>query len=85
MELLLRGLSQTIAKKKDGTLINEVRNLLITDPDNRHINMDLYALNIQRARDHGIEKFNYMRMAYGLSQLNSFTDLTGNEEEAKRM
>ena len=47
MELLMRGLSQTIAKKRDGTLINEVRNLLITDPDQRHINMDLYALNIQ--------------------------------------
>ena len=60
MDMLLKGLSRTIAKKRDGTIINEIRNLLITDPAQRHINMDLYALNVQRARDHGLEKFNYI-------------------------
>ena len=34
--------------------------------------MDLYALNIQRARDHGIEKFNFLRVEYGLPPLKSF-------------
>ena len=72
MENLLRGLSRTLTKKKDGRIIDEVRNLLITGPESRHINMDLYALNIQRARDHGIEKFNFIRQDYGLPVLNSF-------------
>ena len=79
MEKLLRGISRTICKKKDGTIINEVRNLLITDPRMRHINMDLYALNVQRARDHGIEKFNMLRMSYGLPSLTTFLELTGDE------
>ena len=83
MDMLLKGLSRTIAKKRDGTIINEVRNLLITDPAQRDINMDLYALNVQRARDNGLEKFNYMRMAYGFPALKSFTELTGEAERAK--
>lgn len=66
MEQLLRGLSQNIAKKRDGTLIDSIRNLLITAPENRHINMDLFSLNIQRARDHGLEKFNKLRTVFDL-------------------
>lgn len=81
MEMLLRGMSQTVCKDKDGTLIDEVRNLLITAPDAK-INMDLYALNVQRARDHGLEKFNYMRMAYGLPSLTSFQHMTGETQRS---
>lgn len=54
MDELLRGLTRTLAKKRNGEIIDEVRNLLITSPDDRHILMDLYALNIQRGRDHGV-------------------------------
>lgn len=33
MKNLLRGLGKTIIKERDGTIIDEVRNLLVTSPD----------------------------------------------------
>ena len=38
--------------------------------------MDLVALNLQRARDHGIPAYTRWRELCGLSQLNSWKDLT---------
>ncbi len=37
--------------------------------------LDINALNIQRGRDHGIQGYNAYRAAYGLPNLNSFTDI----------
>lgn len=39
--------------------------------------LDLGAIDIQRARDHGIPSYNDLRAAYGLSPVGSFTALTG--------
>ena len=36
---------------------------------------DLMAVNMQRARDHGLPDFNSARLAYGLPRVNSFEDL----------
>ena len=83
LDELLRGLAQTVAKNRNGEIIDEVRNLLITAPEERHILMDLYALNVQRARDHGLEKYNTMRVHYGLRPLKSFEELTGDTRRAK--
>lgn len=47
--------------------------------------MDLYALNVQRARDHGLEKFNYLRVHYGFPEIKSFSELTGEVERAKKL
>lgn len=39
--------------------------------------MDLGAIDIERARDHGMPLYNDLRRAYGLSPINTFTELTG--------
>lgn len=39
--------------------------------------VDLAAIDIQRARDHGIPKYNDLRAAYGLPRVRSFTEITG--------
>lgn len=39
--------------------------------------VDLAALDIARARDHGIPTYNDLRRAYGLPRVTSFTQLTG--------
>jgi hypothetical protein len=39
--------------------------------------VDLGAIDIERARDHGIPKYNALRQAYGLPARTSFTQITG--------
>lgn len=39
--------------------------------------VDLAAIDIARARDHGIPSYNDLRRAYGLPRITSFTQLTG--------
>lgn len=39
--------------------------------------VDLAAIDIARARDHGIPSYNDLRAAYGLPRITSFTQLTG--------
>jgi hypothetical protein len=39
--------------------------------------MDLGAIDVQRARDHGIPRYNDLRTAYGLAPRTAFTDITG--------
>ena len=38
---------------------------------------DVGALDVQRARDHGIPSYNQLRVLYGLAPVRSFTQLTG--------
>ena len=48
---------------------------------------DLMAINMQRARDHGLPDFNAARLAYGLPRVNGFEDLNplyGVDDEVTR-
>ena len=59
-------------------MIDSVRNLLITDHLNRQLLNDLYALNIQRGRDHGIQDYNTIRGLLGYGKIGNFLQL-GND------
>jgi hypothetical protein len=43
---------------------------------------DLAAIDIERARDHGMPTYNQMRQAYGLAPKTSFTAITGESTES---
>jgi hypothetical protein len=43
---------------------------------------DLGALDVQRARDHGMPSYNQLRVLYGLPPVRSFTQLTGESTDA---
>ena len=58
---LFRGLSKTYMKEKSLEVVDDIRNLLIRGAGERHINLDLYALNLQRDDDHGIPDLNTVR------------------------
>ena len=42
---------------------------------------DVGALDVQRARDHGIPSYNQLRVLYGLAPVRSFTQLTGERSD----
>jgi hypothetical protein len=43
---------------------------------------DIPAINIQRARDHGVPDYNTCRRAFGLPAVNNFSDITPDEQIA---
>jgi hypothetical protein len=49
----------------------------VVDPRCFSVVSDLGAIDIQRARDHGMPTYNDMRRAYGLAPKRSFTAITG--------
>lgn len=74
LDALTRGLVGQEANAFDTQVIEDVRSLLFSE---RAPGLDLFALNLQRGRDHGIGTFNDLRRALGLSAAADFGDLTG--------
>ena len=75
---ILRGLAAQPAKRVDPQVIDEVRNMLLKGPGGPVF--DLAALNIQRGRDHGVGDYNTVRRAYGLTPVDSITDISSDPE-----
>ena len=71
---ILRGLAAQLAQQVNTLIIDEVRNLLIKEPDGPAF--DLAALNIQRGRDHGVGDYNTVRRAYGLDPVETIADIS---------
>lgn len=64
-------------------MIDELRNLLTLDPEKRETKVDLFALSIQRSRDHGLPSYNQAREAYGLKKFRSFYEIVRDQEKAE--
>lgn len=71
---VLRGLAAQRHQKVDLQIVDTLRNFLFGQPGSG--GFDLTALNIQRGRDHGLASYNDAREAFGLSRVNSFTDIS---------
>ncbi|MCI0460654.1 MAG: peroxidase [Gemmataceae bacterium] len=71
---ILKYLSADKAREGDPILVNSVRNFLFGPPGAG--GFDLGALDIQRARDHGLADYNSARTAYGLPRVSSFAQIT---------
>lgn len=74
---VLEGLTIQLMQESDNQIVDAVRNFLDDGPG-----FDLAAINIQRARDHGLPDFNTLREAIGLDPIDDFSELTSNEELA---
>jgi hypothetical protein len=72
IEPYLRGLARQQVEKVDGLVVDSVRNF---SPGTAR-GFDLPALNIQRGRDHGLPRFNQVRIDYGLPAFTSFAQIT---------
>ncbi len=69
IEPYLRGLAHQRAEEIDGLIIDGVRNFVPPHGGG----FDLGALNMQRGRDHGLPRFNQVRLDYGLPAYTSFS------------
>lgn len=73
LDLLLKGLSVEIQEETDLELVFGMRVAL------------LGAIDIQRARDHGMPDYNSMREAYGLPRVTSFDQISSIEEIQQKL
>lgn len=78
IEPFLRGAMQTKAQEIDIQVHNILRNFLFTGIPEEDVFFDLIALNIQRARDHAIPKFNEIRRHLRIPRATSFSGITSN-------
>ena len=78
VDAIYRGLASNVQQKTDAQVHADLRNLLFGPPSaGPFLNgTDLVALNVQRGRDHGLGSYNDTRVAYGLSAVTSFADIT---------
>lgn len=72
---LLRGIVTSSLETFDRSITKEVTNHLFEERGKAFSGMDLVSLNIQRARDHGLQPYNYYRRLCNLSYARSFEDL----------
>ncbi len=73
IEPYLRGLAKQRPQEVDSFVISEVRNFLFGSPGAG--GFDLTALNMQRGRDHGLPRYNQVRMNYGLHPYATFAQM----------
>ncbi|XP_052282724.1 dual oxidase 2-like isoform X1 [Dreissena polymorpha] len=70
---LLSGLAVTLAEREDHIVVPDLREHLFGPLE--FSRRDLIAINIQRARDHGLPDYNSVREAYGLERRKSWEDI----------
>lgn len=79
----LKGMATQVQQKLDCKVISDVRNFLFGTPEAG--GLDLASININRGRERGLADYNTLRSDFGMPRLQSFLDLTSNEEEAALM
>lgn len=77
----LQGMATQVQQAMDCRVIDDVRNFLFGPPGTGG-GLDLAAININRGRERGIPDFNTVRENFGLPLVNTFYDITGDEDEA---
>ena len=86
---LLIGQTNQAAEAADMFVIDEVRTnlfgLLGSSTAAAGVGLDLVALNVQRARDHGVNKYNEVRAGYGLDRRANFNEVSSDPVVVERL
>ncbi|KAL3790295.1 hypothetical protein HJC23_002921 [Cyclotella cryptica] len=76
IDAFLRGMVNNVCQEVDPFIVPAMRNHLFNNQ------FDLLAINIERARDHGIPDFNSIRASLGFEKLDNFDDFLFSQELA---
>lgn len=83
LDALLRGLAGQCQQAVDLNIVDDLHNFLFGIPGAG--GLDLFALNLQRTRDHGAALYNDARKFYSLPEFSSFDQITSNPLIAERL
>ena len=78
----MNGIMRTQCKQRNHQLVDGLRNLLVDTPG---FVQDLFSLNVQRGRDHGIPDYNTVRRLLGFKEIKSFGEISKNKETVSRL
>jgi peroxidase len=73
---ILKYLSSDNGQAADLKMVDGIRNVLFGAPDTGAGGQDLFALDVQRGRDIGLNTLNATRQAYGLQAYTSFAQIS---------
>jgi len=82
IETFLKGMASQVCQDVAPLYVNGTRNMLFLNVAGA---IDLFSVDIQRGRDHGLPSYNAVRAALGLQPLTSFDQLTSNATYAARL
>ncbi|WP_424980718.1 peroxidase family protein [Leisingera sp. S232] len=83
IENVLRGAATQTSEAIDTKVVEDVRSFLFGPPGAG--GLDLAALNIQRGRDMGVASYNDLRETLGLSEAQTFSDITSDAALAAKL
>uniref|UniRef100_A0AC35TYU2 Peroxidase n=1 Tax=Rhabditophanes sp. KR3021 TaxID=114890 RepID=A0AC35TYU2_9BILA len=72
---LLLGFLGSAAMDVDRFITKHLTNFLFARPNDRLSGLDLFAINIQRGRDHGLQPYNVLRKMCGRKKARNFKEL----------
>lgn len=76
-----QGMATQVQQALDCRMIDDVRNFLFGATGTGG-GLDLAAININRGRERGLPDYNTVRENFGLPRVNTFLDITKNQDEA---
>ena len=80
---VIRGLAYQVEPKLDLVYSDDLRNQMFGQPNAG--GMDLCAIDINRARDHGMPDYNTIREALGLDKITNWSQITSDSEIANKL
>lgn len=83
IDSILLGAASKEASEIDNMIVDDVRNFLFGPPGAG--GFDLASLNIQRGRDHGLADYNQVRTDLGLAPVNSFAEISSDEDVQQKL
>ena len=82
VDFIMNGMMRTQCKQRNHQLVDGLRNLLVEFPG---VIQDLFSLNVQRGRDHGMPDYNTVRRLLGFKEIKSFGEISTNKETVSRL